>query len=287
MAREREWAQKCVGVCVCCSVRVCLRECAVTLLELSLTNICIQHPTLQHTGNTLQHTATHCNTPGVNSVWPTSASTPTLRHTTPHCNTLQHTATHYTTLHHSAPHYNTPGVNSAWPTSASNTHTSLWRLRSRFNRYRPATYARRDSLICEIFCVTRRNSMRDIPRSYVRHDSYVRHGGLMHSSRPRHDAVLYVIWLLHMRNMILFSNTGGGARGTLLPHTHIYVCVPSWKLCISRMCTLVYVHVYTLLYVHVYTHLYVYVCTLLPHTYICHIYKCAATHVHDRYVHIC
>ena len=34
---------------------------------------------LQHTANTLQHSATHCNA---------------LQHTIPHCNTLQHTATH-------------------------------------------------------------------------------------------------------------------------------------------------------------------------------------------------
>ena len=44
--------------------------------------ICIIYQSLQHTAthcNTLQHTATHCNT---------------LRHTATHCNTLQNTATH-------------------------------------------------------------------------------------------------------------------------------------------------------------------------------------------------
>ena len=41
---------------------------------------------------TLQHTATHCNT---------------LQHTATHCNTLQHTATHCNTLQHTATYYNT------------------------------------------------------------------------------------------------------------------------------------------------------------------------------------
>ena len=51
--------------------------------------------TLQHTAthcNTPQHTATHCNTP---------------QHTAIHCNTLQHTATHCNTLQHTATHCNT------------------------------------------------------------------------------------------------------------------------------------------------------------------------------------
>ena len=78
--------------------------------------------TLQHTCNTLQHAATHRNTP-----WHTAThrntprhtathyntlkhSTPLctpLQHTAPHCNTLQHTATHCNTLQHCAPHRNT------------------------------------------------------------------------------------------------------------------------------------------------------------------------------------
>ena len=59
--------------------------------------------TLQHTApclpanhiqstDSLQHTATHCNT---------------LQHTATHCNTLQHSATHCNTLQHSATHCNT------------------------------------------------------------------------------------------------------------------------------------------------------------------------------------
>jgi hypothetical protein len=47
---------------------------------------------LQHTINTLQHTATHCNI---------------LQHTATHCNTLQHPATHCNTLQHIATHCNT------------------------------------------------------------------------------------------------------------------------------------------------------------------------------------
>jgi len=43
--------------------------------------------------NTLQHTATHCES--------------VLQHTATHCNTLQHTATHCNTLQHTATHYNT------------------------------------------------------------------------------------------------------------------------------------------------------------------------------------
>jgi len=50
--------------------------------------------------NTLQHTATHCNTLQLEA-----------RHTAPHCNTLQHTATHCNALQlearHTAPHRNT------------------------------------------------------------------------------------------------------------------------------------------------------------------------------------
>jgi len=42
--------------------------------------------------NTLQHTATHCNTPHCN----------TLQHTATHCSTWRHTATRHTMLHHTA-----------------------------------------------------------------------------------------------------------------------------------------------------------------------------------------
>ena len=45
----------------------------------------------KHTGNSLQHTTTHCNT---------------LQHTATHCNTLQHTATHYNTRQRTATHWN-------------------------------------------------------------------------------------------------------------------------------------------------------------------------------------
>ena len=46
--------------------------------------------------NTLQHTATHCNTLQERERQQRGAL---LQHTATHCNTLQYTATHYNTLH--------------------------------------------------------------------------------------------------------------------------------------------------------------------------------------------
>jgi len=74
--------------------------------------------TLQQTAshcNTLQHTATHCNTRNTlqrttthcNALQHTSTHYNTLQHTATHCNALQHTATHYDTLQHNATHCNT------------------------------------------------------------------------------------------------------------------------------------------------------------------------------------
>ena len=51
--------------------------------------------------NTLQHTATHCNT-----LQPHTYTSPCERYA-PHCHTLQHTATHCNTLQHTATHCNT------------------------------------------------------------------------------------------------------------------------------------------------------------------------------------
>jgi len=59
-------------------------------------------------GNTLQHTATHCNTLqqtatdyGTQDYWLAAAhcDTQNEQHTAPHCDTTQHTATHCDTLH--------------------------------------------------------------------------------------------------------------------------------------------------------------------------------------------
>jgi len=52
--------------------------------------------------NTLQHTATRCNT------LQCIVRCNTLQHTAMHHNTLQHTATHCNTLQHTATHYHTP-----------------------------------------------------------------------------------------------------------------------------------------------------------------------------------
>jgi len=61
--------------------------------------------TLQRTAtdcSTLQHTATHCST-----LQRTATHCNTLQHTAAHCDTLQHTATHRNTLQHTATHCNT------------------------------------------------------------------------------------------------------------------------------------------------------------------------------------
>jgi len=70
--------------------------------------------------NTLQHTATQCQTLQQNTLWHTVTHCNSLQskhnhatHRTPlwakytHCNTLQHIATHRNTLQHTATHYNT------------------------------------------------------------------------------------------------------------------------------------------------------------------------------------
>jgi len=61
---------------------------------------------------TLQHTATHCNTPQhtanhCNAPQHTATHCNTLQHTATHLNTLQMTATHLNTLQHTATHCNT------------------------------------------------------------------------------------------------------------------------------------------------------------------------------------
>jgi len=58
---------------------------------------------------TLQHTATYCNTPQH-----TATHCSTLQHTAAHCITLQHTATHYSTLQHTATHHNTCSTANLW-----------------------------------------------------------------------------------------------------------------------------------------------------------------------------
>jgi len=74
-------------------------------------------PSLRVTEQSLQHTATHCNT---------------LHHTATHCNTLQHTATRYTSLHHTAQHCNKlqrtrdAHVNESWHTTTHAWCTRWW-----------------------------------------------------------------------------------------------------------------------------------------------------------------
>jgi len=70
--------------------------------------------TLQHTAthcNTMYNTATHCSALQLaathcNTLQHTAAHCNTLSHTATHCNTLQHTATHCNTLQHTATHCN-------------------------------------------------------------------------------------------------------------------------------------------------------------------------------------
>jgi len=77
---------------------------------------------------------------------------------------------------------------------------------------------------------------------------------LMHAMNARHDALLSVISLLHIRDMIPFGDTGGSATGTLLPHTYI---------CVYPLAT----HIYT---------------NVLPHTYIIHMCTYVSTYAHMR-----
>jgi len=75
-----------------------------TLQQCSALQHAATHDTRQET---LQHTATHCNTlqhaasSGTHHCT-TLHHTATVQHTATHCNTLQHTATHCNTLHHEA-----------------------------------------------------------------------------------------------------------------------------------------------------------------------------------------
>jgi len=62
--------------------------------------------TMQHTGNILQHTATHCFSTHCNTLQHAATYCNTLQHTATYCIILQHTATHCNTLQHTATHYN-------------------------------------------------------------------------------------------------------------------------------------------------------------------------------------
>ena len=77
---------------------------------------------LQHAathGNILQHTAAHCST-----LQHTAAHCNTLQHAAAHCNRLQHTATHYnTTRHQAAAHCNTQQHTAAHCTTLHHTAT--------------------------------------------------------------------------------------------------------------------------------------------------------------------
>jgi len=64
-----------------------------------------------NTQQSLQHTASHCNTPHCtahcNTLHRTATPCDTLQHTATYCNTLHHTATHCDTLQHTATRCNT------------------------------------------------------------------------------------------------------------------------------------------------------------------------------------
>jgi len=97
---------------------------------------------LQHKFNTLQHTATHCNTSGLLRMFTNVTSGCNTSAT--HCNTLQHTATHcntsgllrmftkcdiwlqhkYNTLQHTATHCNTSGLVRMFTNVTSGCNTS-------------------------------------------------------------------------------------------------------------------------------------------------------------------
>jgi len=120
-------------VAVCCSVltismsRIDLRcishdmahACCVTCLYMNMCGSRLDLMCDILNVNTLQHTATHCNTLQLKHVFhfrilpPSTVAThiathcSTLQHTAAHCNTLQHTATHCNTLQHIAVHDNT------------------------------------------------------------------------------------------------------------------------------------------------------------------------------------
>ena len=66
--------------------------------------------TLQHTGNILQHTATHCFSTHYNTLQHAATYCNILQHTATYCIILQHTATHCNTLQHTATHCNTPAL---------------------------------------------------------------------------------------------------------------------------------------------------------------------------------
>ena len=57
--------------------------------------------------NTLQHTASHYNTPTFLHSLPSVVHCVTLQHTATHCKTPRHTATHCSTLQHTTTHCNT------------------------------------------------------------------------------------------------------------------------------------------------------------------------------------
>jgi len=95
---------------VCCSVLQCVAVCcSVVTCEKSnfkASLLMTHHECLSHeVRETLQHTATHCNTlhctaAQCNTLHCTAEPCNTVHHTAAHCSTLQHTAAHCSTLQH-------------------------------------------------------------------------------------------------------------------------------------------------------------------------------------------
>ena len=86
---------------VCCIVLQCVKVCCSGYFSAPLFSMCqilIELCyTLQHTAthqNTPEHTATHCNTLFGAALFNIPDLDRIVQHTTTHCNTLQHTATH-------------------------------------------------------------------------------------------------------------------------------------------------------------------------------------------------
>jgi len=92
--RENVWWRACA--------LVCFRALLSKVFRVTLQHTATHCNTPQHTAahrNTLQHTATHCNTPQH-----TAAHRNTQQYTATHCNAPQCTATHYNALQHTTAH---------------------------------------------------------------------------------------------------------------------------------------------------------------------------------------
>ena len=116
-------------------------------------------------GNTLPHTAIHCNT-----LQHTATYCNTLQHTATHCSTLKHTATHCNTLQHTATHCNTL-CNTLQHTA---THCTDFDEICGQALGLPDYFALAESFHTVLLCGVPQLSLEnhDVTRWYVRHDSF-------------------------------------------------------------------------------------------------------------------